>query len=71
MNAHSYDTIRFEAQQHFNRLADEAAAERLARRLGSATAPKRVEGVRWLRRHRGFVARLVHPVRTPVAARPA
>lgn len=61
MTGYSYDSIKYEAQQHFNRLADEAAAERLARESRGETASKRVDGPRWLGRIQpGWATRLIH-----------
>lgn len=68
MNGYSYDAMRFEAQQHANRLANDAVAEKLARELRGETAPKRVDAFRWLGRLQHVrVARLAH-TRTEASA---
>ncbi|HKT44896.1 MAG TPA: hypothetical protein VJQ85_08840 [Gaiellaceae bacterium] len=62
MNGYSYDAMRFEAQQHANRLADEAVAEKLARELRGEAPAKRLGAVRWLDRlQHVYATRLAHP----------
>jgi anti-sigma factor RsiW len=58
MNAYSYDAMKYEVQQHANRLADEAVAERLARRAAGEKTRKPLLG----RIQLGWAARLAHPV---------
>jgi len=68
MNAYSYDTMKFEVQQHVNRLADEAVGVRLAREA-KGEAVERVDGVRWMRRLLHLQGRPVHPAPHPSIAR--
>lgn len=61
MTAYNYNLIRYEAQQHFDRLAHEAATERLAQQVHGETASKRAAGRRWLDLlHAGWATRLIH-----------
>jgi hypothetical protein len=61
MTGYSYDAMRYEAQQHFNRLADEAAAERLARQARGESNSEPVDGIRWLSRlQHVWTSRVIH-----------